>query len=128
MRSGLPPLCTRNSRICVCVDPSTPDECGNRSCGPCSISNCTEAATSSCWRSVSVSHQTRNSLVNSTLHGIANDMPSTEFFQSRERSHCHALHPAATVRTVHDPSLSWDGTQRASPVEKTKYTASLRVL
>src|SRR5215470_3791273 len=105
MRSGLLPLCTRNSRICVCLDPSTPDECGNRSCGPYSISNSTEAATSSCWRSVSVTHQARNSLVNSTFHGIANDMPSTEFFQSREHSHCHALYHAAGGRTVHAQRL-----------------------
>src|SRR5207245_10017030 len=35
------------------------------------------------------SHQARNSLVHSTFHGRANDIPSTEFFQSREHSHCH---------------------------------------
>src|SRR5262245_3730178 len=66
----------------LCLEPSTPDECRNRSWGPSSISNCTAAATSSCWFSLSVSHHARNSSVYSTSHAMAYDIPSVEWLQT----------------------------------------------
>src|ERR1700744_280191 len=56
--------------MCACLDPITPEEKGNGSCGPCSISSNPSAATSSCCLSDRPRYHSANSSVCSTFQTI----------------------------------------------------------